>query len=126
MNNLPKILIIALKRLLYNKDSSTKIKNNENLEFPFTLNLSNYNYLNDTNNLNNDIITEYNLKEIVIYEYKTDIYRSLLNFIKVNKSEKWIKLSDKFIGSFDIFIYKYENNSNASMIILKKILILKL
>jgi ubiquitin C-terminal hydrolase len=67
LNNLPNILIIVLKRLLYNKDSSTKIKNNEYLEFPFTLDLCNYNYLNDTIILNNDIITEYILKEIVIH-----------------------------------------------------------
>ena len=38
------------------------------MEFPFALDLYNYNYLNDTNNLNNDIIIEYNLKEIVIHE----------------------------------------------------------
>ena len=54
MNNLPKILIIVLKRLLYHKESNTKVKNNEYLD------LSNYNYLNDTNNINNDIIIEYN------------------------------------------------------------------
>ena len=69
MNNLPKILIIVLKRLLYNKDITlNKVKNNEYLEFPFALDLYNYNYLNDTNNLNNDIITEYNLNEIIIHE----------------------------------------------------------
>ena len=43
------------------------------MEFPFSLDLYNYNFLNDTNNLNNDIITEYNIKEIVIHEGIADI-----------------------------------------------------
>jgi len=58
--------------ILYNKDSNTKVKNNEYLEFPISLDLGNYNYLNDINNLNKDIISEYNLKEIVIHEGTAD------------------------------------------------------
>ena len=71
------------------------------MEFSFTLDLYNYNYLNDTNNLNNNIITEYNLKEIFINEYIANIdYYYIL--IKDNKSENWIKLNSKIFESYNI------------------------
>ena len=67
------------------------------MEFQFALYLYNYNYLNDTNNLNNDIIIEYNLKEIVIHEGIADIgYYYIL--IKDNKSENWIKLNKNLLN----------------------------
>ena len=128
INNLLKTLILVLKRILYNKDSITKVKNIEYFEFPFTLDLGNYNYLNDINNLDKDIISEYNLKEIVIHESNVDTgYYYILT--KDNNSENQIKLNDKFIEAFDIInlknfafggydaYYKYENNSSASIII---------
>ena len=90
------------------------------MEFPFALDLYNYNFLNDANNLNNDIIIEYNLKEIVIHEGITDIgyYYSL---IKDNKSENWIKLNNKFIESYDIINLKFLQMEDKMTIINMKI-----
>ena len=75
------------------------------MEFPFTLELYNYNYLNDANNLNNDIIIEYNLKHIVIHENIADAGHYYI-LIKDNKRKNWIKLNSKFIESYDIINLK--------------------
>ena len=90
------------------------------MEFPFALDLYNYNFLNDTNNLNNDIIIEYNLKEIVINEGIADIgYYYIL--IKDNKSENWIQLNSKFIKSYDIINLKILHLEDKMTIINMKI-----
>ena len=90
------------------------------MEFPFSLDLYNYNFLNDTNNLNNNIIIEYNLKQIVIYEGIVDTGHYYI-LIKDNKLENCIKLNSKFIESYDIINLKILHLEDKMTIINMKI-----
>lgn len=128
--NLPKILIIVLKRFIYDKKTNTKIKSNKYLEFPFYLDLSDYVNFNETNVLFKN--TKYNLKDVIIHKGNIEFGHY---FILINDCilQKWIKLNDKLIDFFDIETlrsvafggydnyYKNEIDSNAYMLVYENI-----
>ena len=127
---IPKFLIIILKRFIYDTNINERLKNNKYFEFPLYIDLRKYINSKEKTKINTE--TDYNLKEVIIHE-GTAKHGHYFILIKDSKSQKWIKINDKFIDLFDITnlknfafggydnYYKNEIDSNAYMIVYEKI-----
>ena len=90
------------------------------------------NYINLKENYKLNTETSYNLKEVIIHEGTAENGHYFI-LIKDGKTQKWIKINDKFIDLFDITLmknvafggydnyYKNERDSNAYVIVYEKL-----
>ena len=106
--NLPRILIVTLKRFEFNKDLNKKLKINKYFEFPNILFLNSY--ANSKDAKDNNLIDNYKyiLKGIIIHKGDTENgqYWSIIRDIKSNK---WIKFDDTNVNEINFLDVK--NNS---------------
>ena len=100
--NLPRILIVTLKRFEFNKDLNKKLKINKYFEFPNILFLNSY--ANSKDEKDNNIIDNYKyiLKGIVIHKGDTENghYWCIIRHIN---SDKWIKFDDTKVNEINFF-----------------------
>jgi ubiquitin C-terminal hydrolase len=103
--NLPRNLIITLKRFEFNRDLNIKLKLNKYFEFPNILYLNRYmipSIVND-NKFNDNY--KYILKSIVIHKGNTE-NGHYWSIIRDAKSEKWIKFDDTNIKEISVLHVK--------------------
>ena len=132
--NLPRILVVLLKRFDYNEDLNINYKLNKFFEFPFILDfreiLQNINEISSASN-NNDFI--YDLKSIIIHSGEADKGHYYL-LIKEKNSNIWNIFNDTKVNKITLSELKTEafgynetdnsflfNNQSAYMLFYHKI-----
>ena len=108
--NMPRILILLLKRFIFNIVELKNIKINNRVEFPDILEMNNYMIPNNSNKQN--II--YNLKAIIIYSGESE-QGHYFSFIKDNVDNCWYKYNDEQVMKYDntkVKIEAFGNNDN--------------
>ena len=94
LGKLPPYLIIQLSRFEYKYAQGIRMKINSQFTFPTLLDLKSYvskSYLKDQNN--NEIITHYNLRGIIMHQGSAD-FGHYTSYIKDRLSDKWFLYND--------------------------------
>ena len=119
ISSLPNILVIHLKKMVYNNQGELE-KLNSKYDFPLELNIKKYCELNNIQNENDDYY-KYNLRGINIHKGNANggHYISLIQTSKENN--KWYLFDDSLVYEYDFNFYEEEfnrNNKNDSAYIL--------